>query len=107
MDRFRELETFLAVAEAGAFNGAARRLRLSPPAVTRAIRRSPYWVLPMAVSGIATDSRISITNSVLISDIGTLSIILRCRARAATKGYSTARRKSKSTPPSACITWSM
>ncbi|WP_340117413.1 LysR family transcriptional regulator [Pelagibius sp. 7325] len=37
MDRFRELETFLAVAEAGAFNAAARRLRLSPPAVTRLV----------------------------------------------------------------------
>mgnify|MGYP000067396373 CR=1 FL=1 len=37
MDRFRELETFLAVAEEGAFNGAARRLRLSPPAVTRLV----------------------------------------------------------------------
>src|SRR3546814_9125225 len=34
MDRFRELETFLAVAEAGAFNAAARRLRQSPPAIT-------------------------------------------------------------------------
>src|SRR5690606_29199836 len=37
MDRFRELETFLAVAEEGAFNSAARRLRLSPPAVTRLV----------------------------------------------------------------------
>ena len=37
MDRFRELETFLAVAEASAFNGAARRLGLSPPAVTRLV----------------------------------------------------------------------
>lgn len=37
MDRFRELETFLAVAEEGAFNGAARRLKLSPPAVTRLV----------------------------------------------------------------------
>lgn len=37
MDRFRALETFLAVAEEGAFNGAARRLRLSPPAVTRLV----------------------------------------------------------------------
>jgi DNA-binding transcriptional LysR family regulator len=37
MDRFRELSTFLAVAEEGAFNGAARRLRLSPPAVTRLV----------------------------------------------------------------------
>jgi DNA-binding transcriptional LysR family regulator len=37
MDRFRELETFVAVAEEGAFNGAARRLKLSPPAVTRLV----------------------------------------------------------------------
>lgn len=37
MDRFRELETFLAVAEEGAFNAAARRLRASPPAVTRQV----------------------------------------------------------------------
>ncbi len=37
MDRFRELQTFLAVAEEGAFNAAARRLRASPPAVTRQV----------------------------------------------------------------------
>lgn len=37
MDRFRELETFLAVADDGAFNAAARRLGLSPPAVTRLV----------------------------------------------------------------------
>ncbi|MGD1878754.1 MAG: LysR family transcriptional regulator [Kiloniellaceae bacterium] len=37
MDRFRELTTFLAVAETGAFNGAARRLKTSPPAVTRLV----------------------------------------------------------------------
>ncbi|GAB4375053.1 MAG: LysR family transcriptional regulator [Kiloniellaceae bacterium] len=37
MDRFRALETFLTVAEAGAFNAAARRLGLSPPAVTRLV----------------------------------------------------------------------
>lgn len=37
MDRFRELQTFVAVAEAEAFNGAARRLNMSPPAVTRAV----------------------------------------------------------------------
>ena len=37
MDRFRELTTFVAVAEEGAFNGAARRLGSSPPAVTRLI----------------------------------------------------------------------
>ena len=37
MDRFRELSTFVAVAENGAFNAAARRLNLSPPAVTRLV----------------------------------------------------------------------
>ncbi len=37
MDRFRQLETFVAVAEEGAFNAAARRLGSSPPAVTRLV----------------------------------------------------------------------
>ena len=37
MDRFRELSTFVAVAENGAFNAAARRLNMSPPAVTRLV----------------------------------------------------------------------
>ncbi|HWK66285.1 MAG TPA: LysR family transcriptional regulator [Rhizobiaceae bacterium] len=37
MDRFHELEVFIAVADAGSFAKAAARLRLSPPAVTRAI----------------------------------------------------------------------
>jgi DNA-binding transcriptional LysR family regulator len=37
MDRFRELTTFVAVAEEGAFNAAARRLNASPPAVTRLV----------------------------------------------------------------------
>lgn len=37
MDRLHELEVFVAVAEAGSFARAGRRLRLSPPAVTRAI----------------------------------------------------------------------
>jgi DNA-binding transcriptional LysR family regulator len=37
MDRFRELTTFVAVAEEGAFNAAARRLNSSPPAVTRLV----------------------------------------------------------------------
>jgi DNA-binding transcriptional LysR family regulator len=37
MDRFRELSTFLAVAEEGAFNAAARRLEVSSPAVTRLV----------------------------------------------------------------------
>lgn len=37
MDRFHELEVFLAVADAGSFAKAGARLRLSPPAVTRAV----------------------------------------------------------------------
>lgn len=37
MSRFRQLETFIAVADAGGFNAAARLLRLSPPSVTRLI----------------------------------------------------------------------
>jgi DNA-binding transcriptional LysR family regulator len=37
MDRLRQLEVFVAVAEAGSFAKAARRLALSPPAVTRAV----------------------------------------------------------------------
>jgi DNA-binding transcriptional LysR family regulator len=37
MDRLRELEVFVAVAEAGSFSKAGTRMRLSPPAVTRAI----------------------------------------------------------------------
>ncbi len=37
MDRFRELTTFLAVAEEQAFNAAARRLNLSPSVVTRLV----------------------------------------------------------------------
>ena len=37
MDRLREIEAFVAVAETGSFNGAAQRLRVSPPAVTRLI----------------------------------------------------------------------
>lgn len=37
MDRFREMEVFVAVVEAGSFVGAARHLRMSPPAVTRAV----------------------------------------------------------------------
>ena len=37
MDRFHEVEVFLAVAEAGSFAKAAAHLRLSPPAVTRAV----------------------------------------------------------------------
>lgn len=37
MDRFTELETFVAVAEAGGFNAGARRLNRSPPTVTRLV----------------------------------------------------------------------
>ena len=37
MDRFHEMEVFAAVAAAGSFARAARELRLSPPAVTRAV----------------------------------------------------------------------
>jgi DNA-binding transcriptional LysR family regulator len=37
MDRLRNMEVFVAVAEAGSLAAAAMRLRLSPPAVTRAI----------------------------------------------------------------------
>lgn len=37
MDRLHELEVFVAVADAGSFAKAGTRMRLSPPAVTRAI----------------------------------------------------------------------
>ncbi len=37
MDRLHELEVFIAVADAGSFARAGARLRLSPPAVTRAV----------------------------------------------------------------------
>jgi DNA-binding transcriptional LysR family regulator len=37
MDRFREIEVFVAVNDAGSFAKAGQRLRMSPPAVTRAI----------------------------------------------------------------------
>lgn len=37
MDRLHEIEVFIAVADAGSFVKAGSRLRLSPPAVTRAI----------------------------------------------------------------------
>jgi len=37
MDRLHEIEVFIAVADAGGFAKAGARLRLSPPAVTRAI----------------------------------------------------------------------
>ncbi len=37
MDRFHEIEVFIAVHDAGSFAKAGQRLRMSPPAVTRAI----------------------------------------------------------------------
>ena len=37
MDRFHEIEVFVAVADTGSLAKAGRRLRLSPPAVTRAV----------------------------------------------------------------------
>jgi DNA-binding transcriptional LysR family regulator len=37
MDKFAELQTFVAVAESGGFNAAARRLNRSPPSVTRIV----------------------------------------------------------------------
>lgn len=37
MDRFQSMSIFVAVAEEGGFAAAARRLRISPPAVTRAV----------------------------------------------------------------------
>ncbi len=37
MDRFTELQTFVAVAEKGGFNAAARKLNRSPPTVTRIV----------------------------------------------------------------------
>ncbi|MEQ8823068.1 MAG: LysR family transcriptional regulator [Filomicrobium sp.] len=37
MDRFKELQTFVAVADAGGFNAAGRKLQMSPPSVTRLV----------------------------------------------------------------------
>ena len=37
MDRFHSMNVFVAVAEAESFAGGARRLKMSPPAVTRAV----------------------------------------------------------------------
>ena len=37
MDRFHEIEVFIAVNDAGSFAKAGRKLRMSPPAVTRAV----------------------------------------------------------------------
>lgn len=37
MDRFKQIETFVAVADTGGFNAAARKLQMSPPSVTRLV----------------------------------------------------------------------
>lgn len=39
MDRFSEIETFVAVADAGGFNAAARALGKSPPTITRLVAK--------------------------------------------------------------------
>ena len=39
MDRFDDIAAFVAVADAGSFVGAARRLGKSPPIVTRSVAR--------------------------------------------------------------------
>lgn len=39
MDRFQALEVFAAIADSGSFAKAANKLRMSPPAVTRAVAR--------------------------------------------------------------------
>ena len=44
MDPFRELSTFVAVAETGAFSAAARQLNMSPPAVTRLVSALEAWL---------------------------------------------------------------
>ena len=40
MDRLQAMQIFVAVADAQGFAGAARRLGISPPAVTRAVTTS-------------------------------------------------------------------
>jgi len=37
VDKFKALETFIAVAETGSFSGASRKLNISAPSVTRII----------------------------------------------------------------------
>ena len=37
MDRLQAMNTFVAVVDSGGFAGAARKLNLSPPVVTRAV----------------------------------------------------------------------
>ncbi len=63
MDRFHEIEVFRAVADAGSFAKAGARLRLSPPAVTRAIASLEERL------GAAVFTRT--TRSLSITDVGT------------------------------------
>lgn len=63
MDRFHEIEVFIAVADAGSFAKAGARLRLSPPAVTRAIASLEERL------GAAVFTRT--TRSLSITDVGT------------------------------------
>ncbi|MBZ0262516.1 MAG: LysR family transcriptional regulator [Hyphomicrobiales bacterium] len=62
MDRLHEIEVFVAVAESGSFAKAARRLRLSPPAVTRAVSALEDRL------GVRVFNRT--TRSVTITDVG-------------------------------------
>ena len=51
MDRLESMGVFVAVAEAASFTGAARRLGLSPPAVTRAVARTWQIYCPQRCGG--------------------------------------------------------
>jgi len=62
MDRFHEIEVFIAVSEAGSFAKAGQRLRLSPPAVTRAI-----WALEDRLGGRLFNRT---TRSLAITEVG-------------------------------------
>lgn len=44
MDRFHLMQVFVAVADAGSFAGGARQLKMSPPAVTRAVVALEAWL---------------------------------------------------------------
>ena len=44
MDRLNLMSVFVAVAEAESFNGGARKLGMSPPAVTRAVAALEKWL---------------------------------------------------------------
>ncbi len=70
MDRLESLAAFVAVAEQGGFAAAARKLRVSPPAVTRAIAGLEQRL------GVALLKRT--TRSVRITDDGAL-FLARCR----------------------------